>query len=104
MVTTEIFESLKELQTILVQKYELEKKVADAPKQLHNQEELLAKTQKEFIELKSQYDVLAEKINKIKSDLNDAISEREEGEKGVANSTTHREYETLEKNRFQKQN
>lgn len=97
MVTTEIFESLKELQTILVQKYELEKKVADAPKQLRNQEELLAKTQKEFIELKSQYDVLAEKINKIKSDLNDAISEREEGEKGVANSTTHREYETLEK-------
>ena len=49
MVTTEIFESLKELQTILVQKYELEKKVADAPKQLRNQEELLAKTQKEFI-------------------------------------------------------
>ena len=51
MVTTEIFESLKELQTILVQKYELEKKVADAPKQLRNQEELLAKTQKEFNEL-----------------------------------------------------
>lgn len=97
MVTTEIFESLKELQTILVQKYELEKKVADAPKQLCNQEDLLAKTQKEFIELKAQYDVLVEKIGKIKDELNQAISEREEGEKGVANSTTHREYETLEK-------
>ena len=101
MVTTEIFESLKELQTILVQKYELEKKVADAPKQLRNQEELLAKTQKEFIELKSQYDVLDEKINKIKSDLNDAISEREEGER-VLQTVKHTVNMKLLKNRFQK--
>lgn len=97
MVTTEIFESLKDLQTILVQKYDLEKKVADAPKQLRNQEDLLAKTQKEFIELKSQSDLLTEKIGRIKTELNEVISEREESEKNVANSTTHREYETLEK-------
>lgn len=97
MVTTEIFESLKDLQTILVQKYDLEKKVADAPKQLRNQEDLLAKTQKEFIELKGQSDLLTEKIGRIKAELNEVISEREESEKNVANSTTHREYETLEK-------
>ena len=50
MVTTEVFENLKSLQEILVQKYELEGKKSDAPKQLSNQEDLLAKTQKEFIE------------------------------------------------------
>ena len=39
MVTTEVFENLKNLQAILVQKYELEAKVESAPKQLNNQEE-----------------------------------------------------------------
>ncbi len=97
MVTTQVFENLKSLQEILVQKYELEGKKNDAPKQLSNQEELLAKNQKEFIELKSKYDASQEKVNQLKTQLEEAVQSREEGEKGVANSTTHREYEALEK-------
>ncbi len=97
MVTTEVFENLKSLQEILVQKYELEGKKNDAPKQLSNQEDLLAKTQKEFIELKSTYDETQEQVTKLKAQLEEAVKAREEGEKGVANSTTHREYEALEK-------
>lgn len=97
MVTTEVFENLKSLQEILVQKYELEGKKNDAPKQLSNQEDLLAKTQKEFIELKSNYDETQEKVSQLKTQLDEAVKSREEGEKGVANSTTHREYEALEK-------
>ena len=97
MVTTEVFDNLKELQEILVQKYELEGKKNDAPKQLSNQEDLLAKTQKEFIEQKSNYDATQEKVTQLKAQLEEAVKSREEGEKGVANSTTHREYEALEK-------
>ena len=97
MVTTEVFENLKSLQEILVQKYELEGKKNNAPKQLSNQEDLLAKTQKEFIELKQNYDATGEKVNQLKAQLEEAVKSREEGEKGVANSTTHREYEALEK-------
>ena len=97
MVTTEVFENLKNLQEILVQKYELEGKKNNAPKQLSNQEDLLAKTQKEFIELKQNYDATGEKVNQLKAQLEEAVKSREEGEKGVANSTTHREYEALEK-------
>lgn len=97
MVTTEVFENLKSLQEILVQKYELEGKKSDAPKQLSNQEDLLAKTQKEFIEQKSNYDATQEKVTQLKTQLEEAVKSREEGEKGVANSTTHREYEALEK-------
>jgi len=97
MVTTEVFENLKSLQEILVQKYELEGKKSDAPKQLSNQEDLLAKTQKEFIEQKSNYDATQEKVSQLKAQLEEAVKSREEGEKGVANSTTHREYEALEK-------
>ncbi len=97
MVTTEVFENLKTLQEILVQKYELEGKKSGAPKQLSNQEDLLAKTQKEFIEQKSNYDATQEKVTQLKAQLEEAVKSREEGEKGVANSTTHREYEALEK-------
>ena len=97
METTEVFENLKSLQEILVQKYELEGKKSDAPKQLSNQEDLLAKTQKEFIEQKSNYDETQEKVTQLKAQLEEAVKSREEGEKGVANSTTHREYEALEK-------
>ena len=97
MVTTEVFDNLKKLQEILVQKYEYEGKKSDAPKQLGNQEDLLAKTQKEFIEQKSNYDATQEKVTQLKAQLEEAVKSREEGEKGVANSTTHREYEALEK-------
>ncbi len=97
MVTTEVFDNLKSLQKILVEKYEYEGKKSDAPKQLSNQEDLLAKTQKEFIELKTNYDATQEKVSQLKTQLEEAVKSREEGEKGVANSTTHREYEALEK-------
>ncbi len=97
MVTTEVFDNLKELQEILVQKYDLEAKKIEAPKQLSNQEDLLKKTQKEFIEEKTEYDEIAEKVSKLKTELEEAIKTREEGEKEIANSTTHREYEALEK-------
>lgn len=97
MATAETFENLKNLQEILVQKYDLEKKVSDAPKQLSNQEELLSKTRKEFIEQKNAYDLISDKVSRLKVELDEAVRSREEGEKGVANSTTHREYEALEK-------
>lgn len=97
MVTQDVIEILKKLQDILVKKYDLEAKRDEAPKQLSNQKDLLEKTQKEFIEEQTQYDSIKEKVSKLKEDLEEAVKTREEGEKGVANSTTHREYEALEK-------
>ena len=49
MVTTDIFEKLKDLQDILVNKYDLEAKINDAPKNLGSQEELLSRLKKEYI-------------------------------------------------------
>ena len=97
MVTTEVFDNLKSLQKILVEKYEYEGKKSDAPKQLSNQEDLLAKTQKEFIEQKSNYDATQEKVTQLKAQIEEAVKSHKKKEKGVANSTTHREYEALEK-------
>ena len=97
MVTTEVFEKLKELQGILVQKYDIEAKVEDAPKQLTSQEELLARLKKEFISASSNYDTIKDSVLKLKLELDEAVKSRESGEKGMDNITTHREYEALEK-------
>ena len=96
-MVTEVFDNLKELQKILVKKYDLEKKVQEAPKQLSSQDELLARLKKEFIAKNAEYEELKAKVGTLKVDLDEAVKSREEGEKGVANSTTHREYEALEK-------
>lgn len=97
MVTTDIFEKLKTLQGILVEKYDVEAKEKDAPKQLDSQKELLARLKKEYITKNAQYEEIKEKVLKLKLELEEAIKSRESGEKGMDNITTHREYEALEK-------
>ena len=97
METNEIFDRLKSLQVILGRKYELESKIEEAPKQLSSQDELLSRMKKEFIEKNKAYDEIKEKVSALKADLDEAIKTREEGEKAMDNITTHREYETLDK-------
>ncbi len=95
--TTEIFDKLKDLQDILVQKYDLEAKVKEAPKQLDSQEELLERLKKEYINKNTNYDDIKSKVGELKLQLDEAVKSREEGEKGMDNISTHREYEALEK-------
>ena len=97
MATADTFEELKKLQEILVEKYQLDAKVEEAPKQLSAQEELLARMKKEFIEKNTEYEAVKERVSKLKFDLDEAVRARENGEKGMDNITTHREYEALEK-------
>ncbi len=97
MVTAEVFEKLKDLQDILVNKYQLEAKIEEAPKQLGIQEDLLSKLKKEYIVKNTAYEELKEKIGGIKVELDAAIKLREDGEKSMDNISTHREYEALEK-------
>ena len=97
MATTDIFEKLKKLQNILVKKYELEQKIEEAPKQLGSQEELLSRMKKEYIEKNNEYDSVKANVGKLKLELDEAVKSRENGEKGMDNIQTHREYEALEK-------
>ncbi|OJF77742.1 MAG: nucleic acid-binding protein [Treponema sp. CETP13] len=94
---TEVFEKLKTLQDILAKKYSLEARINDAPKDLSTQEELLARLKREFIETNASYEELRVKVLKMKTDLAEAVSNRERGEKGMDSVTTHREYEALDK-------
>lgn len=94
---TEVFEKLKTLQDILAEKYTLEAKINDAPKDLSTQEELLARLKREFIETNASYEEIRVRVLKMKTDLAEAVSNRERGEKGMDSVTTHREYEALDK-------
>lgn len=97
MVMTEVFERLKELQGVLAEKYMLEEKIEEAPKQLTSQDELLARLKKEYIEKNAKYDEVRASVEHLKAQLAEAEASRESGEKGMDSITTHREYEALDK-------
>ncbi len=94
---TEIFEKLKTLQDILVEKYSIEHEIEDSPKKLSVQDELLARLKKEFIVKNTEYEEARAKVLKLKADLAEAETARERGEKNMESISTHREYEVLEK-------
>ncbi len=94
---TKVFDKLKDLQKILVHKYDLEKKVREAPKRLSSQEELLERMKKEFIGKNADYEEVKAKVAELQRELDEAVKSRESGEKGMDNITTHREYEALDR-------
>ncbi|MCR5290856.1 MAG: nucleic acid-binding protein [Treponema sp.] len=97
MVMTEIFDKLKSLQDVLAEKYALETKIEDAPKQLTAQDELVARLKKEYINKNQVYEELRSKVLALKAELEETEKIREQGEAGMDNITTHREYEALDK-------
>jgi len=97
MAANEIYDNLKNLQEILVQKYELEEKIEEAPKRIGTQEEALSRDQKEFIAKNADYEAKKSVVLHLRADLEAAMKSREDGEKAMDNISTHREYEALEK-------
>lgn len=97
MVMTEVFEKLKELQSILAEKYELKGKIESAPKQFSSQDELLVRLKKEFVEKNAVYEQVKSEIGGLQLALDEVVKSLEAGEKGMDNISTHREYEALEK-------
>ena len=94
---TEVFNKLKTLQDVLVEKYDLEKKIESSPKQLDSQDELLARLKKEYIEKNKSYEEIKTVVDQLRKELSEAEASREKGEKDMDSITSHREYEALEK-------
>lgn len=97
MQMTEVRDKLQLLQEVLTEKYSIEKDVEEAPRRLSSQEELLARLKKEYLEKNSVYEECKERVGKLTVELEEAVKSREEGEKGMDNIATHREYEALDK-------
>lgn len=97
MEMTEVFDKLRNLQTVLVEKYDLEKKIKKTPKELDSQNGLLARLKEEYIEKNKSYEEVKEKVDGLKKELADVVLTRESAEKDMDSVTNHREYETLDK-------
>ena len=97
MQMTEVLDKLKSLQEILVQKYEIETKVAELPESLDGDIQSLNIFREQYIEHNKEYEEKKDVVRQLKLDLDEAQKRREDGEKGMDSITTHREYEALEK-------
>lgn len=97
MEMTEVFDKLRNLQTVLVEKYDLEKKIEKTPKQLDTQNGLLSRLKEEYIEKNKSYEEVKGKVDELKKSLDEVVSTREAAEKDMDSVTNHREYEALDK-------
>ncbi len=97
MVTPEVFEKLRELQDILARKNRLELEIAEAPKFLVKQEELLTGYKTNYIKKNEEYEEVRKKIAGLKAELFETQQRLEHAEKGMDGVTTQREYDALHK-------
>ncbi|MDR1929420.1 MAG: C4-type zinc ribbon domain-containing protein [Treponema sp.] len=97
MVMEEVFEKLRTLQEVLSEKIRLEQEVADIPKVLVTQEELLSRLKKTFIEKNLEFEKSRTSQGDYKALLDEAESMREKSEKNMDVISTQREYEALDK-------
>lgn len=97
MQMTDVRNKLQQLQKVLSEKYQIEKEINEAPKQLNTLEGLLERLRKEYLEKNTIYEENKEKVSALEVELREAEKLREDGEKGMDNITSHREYEALDK-------
>jgi predicted nucleic acid-binding Zn-ribbon protein len=93
----EKFEKLRLLQEILSQKIKLEQEVVELPQGLGNQEEVLSRLKKTFIEKNLDFEKSREAAAVLRNQLAGAEAERENSEKNMDLIKTQREYEALDK-------
>ncbi|MDR1221134.1 MAG: C4-type zinc ribbon domain-containing protein [Treponema sp.] len=101
MAMDEVFDKLRSLQDILSKKIELEQEIEESPKILTDQEEVLARYKKNFIEKNQEYEKIRTTAGEFRNLLFEAESTRERAERniGSAESFNMREYEILDKER-----
>lgn len=97
MVMEEVFDKLKLLQSVLSEKYQIEKDIEEIPRALVTQEELLSRLQRSYSEKSAEYAEAKLKQGELQRDLFASESAREHSEKAMDSIQTQREYEALDK-------
>ncbi|MBO4318941.1 MAG: nucleic acid-binding protein [Treponema sp.] len=97
MQMSETLAKLQNLQDVLGEKYAIKLNVEELPKTLNGSRESLERFKKEYIEKNTEYEAEKEKVASLKSDLEEAERTREKCEKEMDETSTHREYEILDK-------
>jgi predicted nucleic acid-binding Zn-ribbon protein len=93
----EVFERLREYQTILTKRVEIESDVQDIPKALDAQTELLSRIKKSYLEKHQLFEEAEARVRDMRGQLAEAEAARESAEKQMDSISTQREYEALNK-------
>ncbi|MCH5294572.1 MAG: nucleic acid-binding protein [Treponema sp.] len=97
MQMSEQIDKLIVLQDVLAEKYEIEEKVEEKPKELNAKTEYLDQYKAEYIQINAESEAQNAKVKELKSALEETMRTRESKEKEMDAITTHREYEVLDK-------
>ncbi len=98
MQMSEIKEQLESLQTVLDEKYKLEKRILDLPKELDTEKASLERFKKEFIERNADYEAQKAKVAALEIEFKEAQRCHENYEKEMGETTTsHHEGDVLDK-------
>jgi len=97
MLMEEVFERLREYQTILTKRVEIESEVQDIPKALDAQTELLSRLKKSYLEKHQLFEEAEARVRDLRGQLAEAEASRENAEKQMDSISTQREYEALNK-------
>ncbi|MDC7247393.1 MAG: nucleic acid-binding protein, partial [Sphaerochaetaceae bacterium] len=93
----EVFDKLRDLQSVLAKKFSVLEEVAQIPKTLETKEELLNRGKKIYIEKHERIQKTTDELKRLRIALDEAEVARENYEKQMELISTQREYEALEK-------
>ncbi|MCL2520165.1 MAG: C4-type zinc ribbon domain-containing protein [Spirochaetaceae bacterium] len=93
----ETFDKLRKLQTVLFEKYTIEKRLVELPKQLNLKKELLSRVGKMRDEKAESAQVIEKKLTALRIELSTLQDEKVKFEQQMASIKTQREFELLEK-------
>lgn len=93
----EIYSTLKELQGVLAQMFEIEDKIKEIPKALADKEAALQKTKLSYLEDHEKFEKLKQDLKDLRAQLDEAGIKRETCEQMMETITQAREFDTLQK-------
>ena len=93
----EIYSTLKELQGVLAQMFEIEDKIKEIPKALADKEAALQKTKISYLEDNEKCERVKKELKELRTKLDEAGIKRETCEQMMETITQAREFETLQK-------
>ncbi|MDR0785848.1 MAG: C4-type zinc ribbon domain-containing protein [Treponema sp.] len=101
MAVDEIFDKLRGLQDILLERVEIEKEIREIPKVLDTQEDVLARLKKSFIDKNQECEKVRASVGDLRNQLFEAENSREKAERllGSSESFNMRELEILDRER-----
>ncbi len=89
------YDTLKKLQTVLADYFQIEDRIMEIPKDLKDKEEVLQKTKMDYLEQHNKCELIKRDVDAIWEKYVQTGAEREEKERQIENTTLSREFENL---------